>query len=120
MGSLPAAPLGGSGAEKERDEGGDGSLKELVVFLHVARVPGMGGRLVTLMGQLGAGGRGVGRGRGGWGGHRNFPEGSSKGKQREEGPSKGTGQRGAGGRGLEHRCQQGQSFRPSEMGPVTA
>ena len=57
---------------------------------------------------------------GGWGGHRNFPEGSSKGKQREEGPSKGTGQRGAGGRCLEHRCQQGQSFRPSEMGPVTA
>ena len=63
---LPAAPLEGSGAEKERDEGGDGSLKELVVFLHVARVPGMGGRLVTLMGQLGAGGgawaEGVGAG----------------------------------------------------------
>lgn len=94
MGSLPAAPPGGSGAEEGEGRGGDGSLeKELVVFLHVVRVPGMGGRLVTLMGQLGVGG-GVGPGRGGWGGHRNFPEGSSKGKQREEGPSKGTEQRG--------------------------
>ena len=37
-----------------------------MVFLHVASVPGMGGRLVTLMGQLGVGRGGGVRGPRGW------------------------------------------------------
>lgn len=60
MGSLPAALPGGSGAEEGEGRGrcwesgeGAGGLPS------VARVPGMGGRLVTLTGQPGVGGGGV-------------------------------------------------------------